>query len=165
MSGILILLGSNLGERVENLSIALDALEEEAITVRKLSSIYETAPWGIENQPWFLNLVAEVSTTLLPKELLDCCQQIENQMGRVRGANRWGERLIDIDILYYQDLILKDPTLTIPHKEIPNRRFTLLPLAEGWPLMEHPSLNKTNRALLAMTQDTAACRKTAIRIR
>ncbi len=126
-------LGSNQGDRPAMLREALTRLEaSRRVRVRKQSSLYETAPVGVTEQPWFLNLVAEVDTDLLPLQLLNLVLTVERDLGRVR-TQRWGPRTIDIDILLYADLAMTTPTLVIPHPEMTRRRFVLEPLVEIGP--------------------------------
>jgi len=123
-------LGSNLGERAANLARALTLLDEtEGITARRVSSVYDTAPVGVTDQPRFLNLVARIGCSLGPVELLRACKNIEHAMGR-RDTGRWGPRLIDIDILLCGDLVLTGDDLTLPHPLLRERQFVLIPLHE-----------------------------------
>ncbi len=153
MKGIYLLLGTNLGDREKNLLTAINLMLERRIAVKAISSVYETAAWGIEEQPGFLNQVLEVATDLSPEALLKTLLAIELEMGRVR-IQKWGERLIDIDILYYRDEVIDIPELKVPHLEIPNRRFTLVPLVELAAGEVHPVLGKTQEELLAVCPDT-----------
>ena len=137
MNGIYLLLGSNMGNRLEYLREAENQLIERGIHVIDESSIYETEPWGKEDQDWFLNVLLQIETSLTANELLDEILKIEKQIGRIR-AEKWGERCIDIDILYYDDQTLESRELTIPHPGIPSRRFALVPLVELCPLETHP---------------------------
>ena len=109
MNGIYLLLGSNLGDRLGNLKKAEDLLEKAKIKVLNESSIYETEPWGKQDQPWFFNVVLQIETSLRPVELLEKCLEVELSMGRHR-KEKWGERIIDIDILYYDDVIEENRT-------------------------------------------------------
>ena len=133
-------LGSNLGERAENLERALHALEESEIRVLKRSSLYETEPQDVVAQPWFLNMAVEGETRLLPVQLLHALQRIEGQLGRVRGAGevRRGRRVIDIDILLFGSVQMDTTELTIPHPRMLERRFVLEPLLEIAPDLRHP---------------------------
>jgi 2-amino-4-hydroxy-6-hydroxymethyldihydropteridine diphosphokinase len=152
MEGIFLLLGSNLGNREEVLNKAVGALEKNKVQVVSKSSVYETAAWGKTNQQAFLNQVVEVETQYNPKDLLNVILAIELQLGRVRKV-KWGERLIDIDILYFNDQIIKDDDLEIPHPGIPNRRFTLIPLVEICPNFIHPIRQINQKELLNNCQD------------
>jgi dihydroneopterin aldolase/2-amino-4-hydroxy-6-hydroxymethyldihydropteridine diphosphokinase len=139
-------LGSNMGDRECNLEESIRQISEFAI-IKKSSSIYETEPWGLKDQPKFLNQVVLVETKLAPKELLSHLKTIEQKMGRKKTV-RYGPRLIDLDILFYDDLIMKTPDLIIPHPHITERAFVLVPLAEIAPNRFHPQPNKTIGELL-----------------
>ena len=156
MSGIFVLLGTNLGDRIANLSEAISRMSAYKINVLRQSSIYESAPWGINDQPWFLNLVVEIETTLEANELLEALLQIETEMGRYR-KQKWGPRLIDLDILYYGEQLSSSDTLHLPHPGIPNRRFTLMPLVELAPDFVHPRLKLTQSEMLAVAPDDLPC--------
>lgn len=139
-------IGSNSGDRLGNIQQATVLLKDtEHITLVQTSSLYETEPYGFKDQPWFINAAIEIHTPLTPYELLKECQRIEAQLGRVRqtGAPKWGPRTIDIDILFYNNEIITTDVLTIPHSEIQNRAFVLVPLLELIPDYVHPVLEKT----------------------
>lgn len=138
-------LGSNLGDREKNLHQALDRIAE-FVDITRLSSIYETEPWGVRDQPWFLNMVCAGMTNLAPVDLLRRAKRIENEMGRTEGI-RFGPRPIDIDILFYDRVIVLSPALTIPHPRLQERAFVLIPLAEIAPSLVHPRLRVTIREL------------------
>lgn len=140
-------LGSNLGDRRKNLSDALVQLGAR-VTIHQTSPIYETEPWGIPNQPRFLNMAAMGETELGPQELLEFIKQIERQMGRTEGV-RYGPRVIDVDILFYDNLVSHSEELEIPHPRLAERRFVLVPLADIAPDLIHPSLRLSIRELLA----------------
>jgi len=142
MNGKYLLLGSNLGDRIHVLRYAREAINRRVGKVIRSSSIYETAAWGYEDQPDFLNQVVEVDTVLSPEEVLSEILSIEKDLGRVR-FERWHERSIDIDILFFDDQIIDSKHLRIPHSEIPNRRFTLEPLRELCGSDVHPVLKKS----------------------
>ncbi len=125
------------------------------ITIKKESEIYETAAWGKEDQEAFLNQVIEVETGKSPQRVLFIVNMIEKEMGRER-FEKWGSRLIDIDILYFGDIVFEEDNLLIPHPEIQNRRFTLAPLVEIAPQFLHPKLEKTQAQLLAECPDALA---------
>jgi 2-amino-4-hydroxy-6-hydroxymethyldihydropteridine diphosphokinase len=122
-------LGSNLGDRKENLRQACEFLESDYTTFVQGSSIHETEPFGVEDQPKFLNMVCEIETELSPRDLLLFVKNIEKKLGR-KKREKWGPREIDIDILYYGDLVVDEPDLKIPHPGIKERDFVLKPLEE-----------------------------------
>jgi len=148
--GIYLLLGSNLGDRLRNLSDAAGRIG----SVLKRSSVYKTAAWGNTQQPDFFNQAIEVKSELSPHRLLESLQRIEKDMGRLR-IEKWGPRIIDIDILFYKDTIVTSGDLTITHPELQNRRFALEPLAEITNVI-HPVLKKTVSQLLRECKDTLA---------
>lgn len=145
MALVYLSLGSNIGDRVAYIQQAVKLLQSEnKITLVRSSTLYETEPWGNKNQAWFVNAVIEAKTQLSPQDLLNHCQQVECELGRVReGVPKWGERTIDIDILFYDNLIINTPELTIPHKHLHERAFTLVPLLELVPTLKHPVSGKT----------------------
>jgi 2-amino-4-hydroxy-6-hydroxymethyldihydropteridine diphosphokinase len=123
-------LGGNIGDKKANIDGAIELLRQnKGIEVGKISSYYETEPVGYEDQEWFMNVVIEVETELSPYELLEACQEIENELKRVRLI-RWGPRTIDVDILLYEDFNSKDEKLTVPHPRMTERAFVLVPLYE-----------------------------------
>lgn len=147
-----LLLGANLGDRAQTLRRAADLIAERVGPVVRQSGLYKTAPWGITDQPAFLNQVLAVETTLEPEAVLTQTQRIEQELGRIR-QEKWGARVIDIDILYYDDRVRQSEILTIPHPYLHQRRFTLVPLAEVAPEFVHPVLGKTTVELLAELDD------------
>ena len=147
-------LGSNQGNRKQNLTKAIDLLSEVFGPVEKISSIYETEAWGKKDQASFLNMVACFSTRNSPKEVLEAVLEIENKLGRVR-KEKWGERNIDIDILFYNDLIYNDLDLKIPHPELEKRRFVLEPLKEIAPEFVHPVIKISVQHLSKVCRDTS----------
>jgi len=154
-------LGSNLGDREANLEKAIQALESPALTVIRQSSIYETAPMLLEDQPWFLNQVIEAKTALFPRQLLHYAKDIERSLGRKRAVAK-GPRIIDIDLLLYGRSVIKSEELTIPHPGMAERRFVLEPLAELSPKLRHPVLKSTIAELLAATKQQTVRRFKAI---
>jgi 2-amino-4-hydroxy-6-hydroxymethyldihydropteridine diphosphokinase len=144
-------LGSNLGDREAHLLDALDRLEAAGIHVLRRSSIYETEPQDLRDQPWFLNLVVEVETELFPRLLLARIQAIELGMGRKRLVSK-GPRPIDIDILLVGSFVISTRELQVPHPRMTERRFVLEPLAELAPELVDPVNGKTVREMLAETQ-------------
>jgi len=158
MNKVYLLLGGNEGDPAKNLQKAKKKLEKAVGKISRESSIYRTAAWGMQDQPDFLNQVIILQTTLSPGETLVACLAIESAMGRVRTVKN-APRIIDIDILFFEKLILKDFALTVPHPEIPNRRFVLVPLNELSPNMKHPVLQKTIHQLLTISPDKLDVKK------
>lgn len=142
MSFAYIALGSNLGDKEKNLRRALLLLTQQGVEVVRVSSFLSTEPYGVTDQPQFLNAVACVRTSLAPLALLNVLLATELAMGRVR-LRHWGERNIDLDLLLYEDVVLDTPRLHLPHHDMQNRDFVLLPLAEIAPELKHPTLQKT----------------------
>lgn len=148
-------LGSNEGNRAANLALVLRLLRRRVGLVVKESIIYETAAWGKTDEPSYYNQVVVVKTTLSALEAFRECQIIEQKMGRVR-QEKWGARVIDVDLLYYNDVVLKSEELIIPHALLTERNFVLQPLAEVAPQKKHPVLGKNSSELLEQCTDTAA---------
>ncbi|MEQ9423112.1 MAG: 2-amino-4-hydroxy-6-hydroxymethyldihydropteridine diphosphokinase [Cyclobacteriaceae bacterium] len=150
-----ILLGSNLGNRLGNLKTAVNHLSDKIGDISKTSSVYQTEPWGVVEQRSFLNLALQVETTLSPFDMLQKCLEIEDEMGRKR-SKKWGERRIDVDILYINDDVIDQEKLQIPHPRIAERRFTLVMLSELFPEFVHPIYKKSNEQLLKECKDNLA---------
>ena len=156
MHNIFLALGTNLGERMQNLAEAIQRLGS-GIQVERVSPIYETKPWGVSDQPDFLNMALRGRTILPPLPLLRFVKQVERDMGR-RTVVRFGPRLIDIDILLYDELTLRSPNLVIPHPRMAERAFVLAPLADLAPDLTHPALEGTIGDLLQKTDLTSVKR-------
>ena len=135
-------LGTNLGNLTQNLDDALNRLRGKGLEITQVSGYIDTDPYGVTDQPRFLNVVCEVKTELAAQQLLEMLLATELEMGRVR-LRHWGERIIDLDIIFYGDEIIKTDTLTVPHPDMQNRDFVLRPLAEIAPQKQHPVLHKT----------------------
>jgi 2-amino-4-hydroxy-6-hydroxymethyldihydropteridine diphosphokinase len=148
MSIVYIGIGSNLGKREENCERAISFLINNGITIIKKSSLINTEPWGFEDQPAFVNMAVSAETDLTPDKLLTLIKEIEVNMGRTATVH-WGPRIIDLDILFYDNLVFASPDLSIPHPQIEERDFVLKPLEEIAPDLVHPVLKKSMKELLA----------------
>jgi 2-amino-4-hydroxy-6-hydroxymethyldihydropteridine diphosphokinase len=151
---IYLALGSNVGDRLQNLRSATATLRQDAIRVRHASSIYETEPVDFLDQPWFLNAVVELETQLQPLQLLQRLRAIEQGMGSEKLVPK-GPRLLDLDILLYGQQIIDTPELQVPHPRMQLRRFVLVPLAEIAPELHHPNWIGNAAQLLASCPDTS----------
>jgi len=147
-------IGSNLGMRKKNCEKAIQLVSRENISVLNRSEMLETEPWGIIDQPRFINMVMEVATDLAPEALLGLLKKIETDLGRTSTV-RWGPRVIDLDILFYDDLVMKTAELEIPHPGIAGRYFVLKPLSEIAPEMVHPVLKKSIKDLLSQYRQSS----------
>ncbi|WP_235295110.1 2-amino-4-hydroxy-6-hydroxymethyldihydropteridine diphosphokinase [Portibacter lacus] len=145
-------IGSNIGNRLKHLGLCKKFIEDKAGNVTKTSAIYETEAWGLKDQKSFLNQAFEIETELDIYELLSSCQEIEVLLHRKRDI-RWGPRTIDIDIIFYDDLILKNEIIDLPHPRMHERNFVLFPLSEIVPEWHHPILKKSVAELKNNTQD------------
>lgn len=145
MAIVYLSLGSNSGDRIGYVQQATSLLgASEGVTLIRTSAFYETEPWSMDSENWFVNAVVEIKTSLSPQDLLKECQRIERQLGRKRSDNsNYSDRTIDIDILFYNKDIINEENLVIPHKFVHLRAFTLVPLLELIPNFEHPVLHKT----------------------
>jgi 2-amino-4-hydroxy-6-hydroxymethyldihydropteridine diphosphokinase len=152
-------IGSNVGEREVTIRKAVDGLAELPQTrLVRLSSLYDSDPVGVLDQPPFLNAVAMLETDLEPRQLLWNLNLIESRLGRVR-TERWGPRTIDLDILFYGNLVLDEPDLTLPHPEIANRAFVLIPLNELDPFLPHPRTGRVVSEMLKRLKSYPAVRR------
>lgn len=152
MNEAFILMGGNVGNRLQHLKTALELISIRCGSIVRTSSVYQTAPWGNPDQQDFLNQAILLQTELHPQELMKQLLMVEQRMGRIRDV-KYGERNIDLDILFYNDEIINERHLTIPHPQIPNRRFVLVPMAELNPGFVHPVLHKTIAELLETCPD------------
>jgi 2-amino-4-hydroxy-6-hydroxymethyldihydropteridine diphosphokinase len=153
-----LLIGGNQGERTAQMALAREQIAARAGRLLLVSSLYETAAWGKTDQGSFLNQALELETGLEAPVLIDVLLDIEKQMGR-RRLEKYGSRIIDIDILFFNDAILRLPNLVIPHPEIQNRRFALTPMAEIAPLLIHPVLGRNIGELLEACPDPLAVQR------
>jgi 2-amino-4-hydroxy-6-hydroxymethyldihydropteridine diphosphokinase len=160
MNKAYLLTGTNMGEREQNLETAREWIEAECGKISLVSSLYETAAWGQTEQPAFLNQALEIQTSLNAAQLIRHILKIEKNMGRVR-EEKYGPRLIDIDIIFFDDEIVATSFLKIPHPEMQNRRFVLVPLNEIIPDFIHPVLKKTVQELLDDCPDPLPVKKYA----
>jgi 2-amino-4-hydroxy-6-hydroxymethyldihydropteridine diphosphokinase len=159
MKRVFLGIGTNLGNREGNLEQAVAKIEEYIGPILNSSSIFETEPWGFQAKDEFLNLVVKVETELTPSGLLGRIMMIESLLGRVRSETHYTSRLIDIDILFYEDMILDEETLKIPHPLLHERKFVLVPLCEIDPEMVHPVLKKSISELLEKCKDKSRVKK------
>ena len=147
-------LGSNLGDRVANIRRALERFSAVEVKIHRLSSMYKTEPVDYLPQPWFVNCVAEIDTKLSPRQLSKACKSVERALGR-RPSIPKGPREIDIDLLFYENVVVRSAALRIPHARLEERRFVLVPLCELAPEFRHPESGQTAAEMLAETRDTA----------
>lgn len=161
MNQVYLSIGGNLGYRRANLALATQLIKQEIGVLKKRSAFYKTKAWGIENQPDFLNQCLYVETLLSPQEVMQIALKIETKMGRVR-ARKWYTRLIDIDILFYNQLIINTKDLIIPHPHLHTRNFVLVPLTEIAPELVHPILKKNIKELYEKSPDKLGVKKLSI---
>ncbi len=152
MSQVYLLLGANLGDRSVQMKKAFYEIEKQIGKITRYSTIYETAAWGKEEEPSYLNQAVQVETDLSPLTILHITNEIENKLGRVRYI-KWGSRIIDIDILFYDNILIESEQLKIPHPLLHHRKFVLIPLSEIAPNFIHPVFNKTVSELLRDVED------------
>ncbi|MSV34828.1 MAG: 2-amino-4-hydroxy-6-hydroxymethyldihydropteridine diphosphokinase [Bryobacterales bacterium] len=160
MKTVYIALGSNLGDRVANLLQARERMQSSNLRLTRASSVYETEPRGLLDQPWFLNQVIEAETTLFPRQLLARLLKIEQEMGRQRLLPN-GPRVIDLDILLFGNMVMHLPGLEVPHPRMAERRFVLEPLAELAPAIRHPRTGRSVREMLTEVTDQPVRRLTS----
>jgi 2-amino-4-hydroxy-6-hydroxymethyldihydropteridine diphosphokinase len=153
MSNAYLLLGGNRGNRIKNLNKAVDRIRLEIGNIIRISSVYETEPYGFTDEMRFLNLCLLVESDLSPRRILNITSGIETSLGRIRKSVKYESRTLDIDILFYDDLILNDPRLIIPHPELHKRNFALIPMAEIDPQFIHPVFGKSIIRLLEESTD------------
>lgn len=158
MNLVYLLLGGNVGNRVQLLETAIRLLREQAGPITAISGWYETAAWGKKDQPDFLNIAVELQTELDPEQVLDRIQHIEKELGRQR-SEVWGQRTLDIDILFFNNQQINSPELQVPHPYLQDRRFVLVPLCDIAPELVHPVLQHTVRELLAICPDPLEVRQ------
>jgi len=158
MNDVYLLIGGNMGDRMANLANARNSINIDCGHITASSSIYETEAWGYKEQPAFLNQALAIETTLEAEKLLEEILKIEIALGRKREIPL-GPRIIDIDIIYYNDEIINSSALTIPHPSMSARKFVLIPLAEIAPAYIHPILLKTNEVLLKECGDSSVVYK------
>jgi 2-amino-4-hydroxy-6-hydroxymethyldihydropteridine diphosphokinase len=161
MNIVFLQLGSNLGDRELLLKDAITEIEDRVGNILECSKVYESTPWRVEGQENYLNQILKVKTILLADDVLLTVLDIEKQLGRVR-IEKWGERLIDIDIIFYNDSIIETPELCVPHKHLHERMFVLTPLHNIAPEMVHPKYNKTIEELLKICKDTELVKEYAL---
>jgi 2-amino-4-hydroxy-6-hydroxymethyldihydropteridine diphosphokinase len=155
MKRVYLSLGSNLGDRVANLRRALGGLAQAGIEIRRVSSLYRTEPVEFRAQPWFLNCVVEAGTELMPVQLLKTLKRLERRLGRRSSGISKGPRPIDIDILLYENVVVRSAVLTIPHQRLGERRFVLVPLRELAAHLRHPVTQRTVLEMLSHTSDSS----------
>lgn len=156
MNTAYLILGGNKGDTLQNLQQAIHLLESKAGAITKKSDIFVTAAWGNTDQPDFLNQVVCLETPLSPDDLLKAVISIEQMLGRIRTQEKWMQRTMDIDILFYNDAIIDTPDLKIPHPFLQERKFVLIPMEQLSPGLIHPTLKKNISTLLSECTDTLA---------
>lgn len=158
MIDVFLLLGSNLGDREMFLRQAVDKISQALGPIAKASGLYETQSWGKTDLPDYINQVIVVQTDLPAQNVLETVLAIETEIGRVRHE-KWGSRIIDIDILFYGDEVIEEPGLTVPHPQLHNRRFTLEPLGEIAPKLFHPVIRKNVETIKKELTDSLVVKK------
>jgi len=161
VSLVAISMGSNLGNRLSSLRKAVLLIKNEVANIIKTSDVFETPPFGITNQPRFLNACILIETDMPPLNLLEKLKKIEEQMGRIQRF-KWGPREIDLDIVFYDEEVVNEPTLKIPHPHMHERPFVLIPLNQISPKWIHPTLKKTVEQMTSESQDSGILRITEL---
>lgn len=159
MSLSYLLLGGNIDDRLFYINKAKEFINIEIGNIIKESGIYETEPWGFKSEQYFLNQVIFIETKLSPQKLLETINIIEQKLERKRTQNQYSSRTIDIDILFYDNLVINEKNLIIPHPKLQNRKFTLIPLNEINPVFNHPVLNKSIADLLKECTDKSVVKE------
>lgn len=159
MNTAYILLGSNEGDRLQHLTNALNFIQQEAGNIVKTSAVYTTLAWGYTEQPDFLNQVICIDTSLSAQQLLQTLLSVEKKLGRIRSSTKWMQRIIDLDVLFYNDTIIDSPELKVPHPHLQDRKFVLIPLQEIAPTYVHPLFKKNITTLTAECKDLLEVRK------
>lgn len=156
MNFSIILQGSNMGDKISTIEKSTHLIEKKIGTIEKISTFYESEPWGFDTNEWFINRVVAINTLLSPEELLKQLLAIESLLGRIRNTENQGysSRTIDLDILFFNHEIIENKNLTIPHPRLHLRKFTLLPLVELYPDFIHPIFNQSLKALLDTCDDS-----------
>lgn len=158
MNKAILLIGGNLGDRTGHLQQAVEQIDKQVGSVEKISSLYETAAWGDVEQPDYLNQALLVSTEMDARTLLRTVLNIEHEIGRIR-RQKWGARVIDIDIIFFNDAVINEPDLKVPHPQMQFRQFVLVPLQEILPEWQHPVLHQSVSTLLTNCTDKLPARK------
>jgi len=156
-----IALGSNIGDRLGTMRQAVMLLEERSLRISASSDVFETPPWGMENQPRFLNACVLAETDILPRALLELLLNIESDLGRIRRY-KWGPREIDLDLLFYDDQVFNESGLVLPHPQMHRRAFVLVPLVQIAPDWRHPVLGKSIRELAGSLDASSIIRITRL---
>jgi len=159
MNQVYLLIGGNLGDRYKLIGSAIQSIAKKIGKIVNESAIYETTPWGFESEQDFLNQVVHISTNLTPKDVLNKCLEIEKELGRNRESEQYSSRTMDIDILFYNDEIIHEQELIIPHERLYKRRFTLEPLVEIAPDLIHPVIKKSISDISKECKDNSEVKK------
>lgn len=165
MHNCVILAGSNIEDRIKFIDLSLKLFEKKCGKTQKLSSVYETEPWGYESQNWFLNQAWLAKTDLSPGSLLKEVLAIEKEVGRTRNdCKSYSDRVIDLDIIFYEDFIIESKELVIPHPSLSKRKFVLIPLNEIIPEFQHPVYKKSVKDLLKNCEDNTRVKKVSSKV-